>query len=561
MKTLSLQPITTTIALYDKVELQIKTDLNPANPFDPDQADLWINFESPSGKTSRVPAFWYQNYSDTILPQGKPDWRVRFTPAEIGAWHAQAEIGKVQSKAISFTVESSDAPGFVRINAENSHYFAFDNGDLYVPIGLNIGWATGQGTTVLRDYERWFDRLSVNGGNVARIWMADWSFGIEWNDTPVGDYSNRMGRAWLLDQVFQMAEERHITIMLTLLHHGPFSTSVNPQWDQNPFNIKNGGMLKSPASFVTNPEAKELFKRRLRYIAARWGYSTSLFAWEWWNEINWTPIDDKVLIPWSAEMAETLDLYDPYHHLLTSSYAEGRGHQLWASPEIDFAQQHDYSGADPIKGFSYSLEAISKLAPAKPVLMGELGLSSGGADAQSIASEIIHFHNGIWAAPFLGYAGSGMYWWWDTFVDPKAQWSQYKSLADFIEGENLVELTPTAASAKGMKALILRSDSKALIWIRSHNYDAAAVTEAYNADILKALKEKRTLTDWQYEPPMLSGATIVVKGLADGQYVAHWYDPQTMQWLDEIKIEALNGELALSIPEFNKDLAVKILTR
>lgn len=560
-KTLALQPATQPIARYGRLEMQIKTDLVVDNPFDPAQADLWVSFTSPSGKVSRVPAFWYQDYSATVLPLGKPDWRVRFTPVETGTWQAQAAIGTLQSKPISFTVQTSDSPGFIRINPENSHYFAFDTGDLYVPIGLNIGWASGQGATVLRDYARWFDRLSANGGNVARIWMADWSFGIEWNDTPLGDYGGRMDRAWLLDQVFQMAEERGIYIMLTLLHHGPFSTSVNPQWEQNPYNVKNGGMLKSPAEFVTNPAAKELFKQRLRYIAARWGYSPNLFAWEWWNEINWTPIGDKQLIPWSAEMAEVLAEYDPNDHLLTSSYANGRGHQLWASPEIDFTQQHDYSGNDPLKEFDYSLQSIRPLAPDKPILMGEQGLSAGGADAQSLENEIIHFHNGIWTAPFLGYAGSGMYWWWDTFVDPKAQWIHYKTLADFIQGEDLTKLLPAAASAKGLKARILRSESSALLWIRSNNYNAAGVSELYNADILKALKEKRTVTDWKYDPPLISAAKITLTGLTDGNYVAHWYDSQTATWLANDDIEVKGGEVVLTVPDFNKDIAVKIVTR
>ncbi|MFN8441662.1 MAG: DUF5060 domain-containing protein [Caldilineaceae bacterium] len=562
VSTLALQPLTRTLSLYGRVEMQIQSDLKVNNPFDPAQADLWVSFKSPTGKVHRVPAFWYQEFNtSTVRPVGKPDWRVRFTPDEAGKWQAQAEIGKLQSKTVTLTVQSSNAPGFIRINPQNPHYFAFDNGDLYVPIGLNISWATQQGSGVLRDYERWFDRLSANGGNVARVWMADWSFGLEWNDTPLGNYSNRLDRAWLLDQVFHMAEERHITIMLTLLHHGPFSTSVNPEWDQNPYNVALGGMLKSPGEFVTNSEAKELFKRRLRYIAARWGYSTSLFAWEWWNEVELTPISDKTLIPWSEEMAKTLAEYDPYDHLLTSSYANGRGHALWESPEIDFTQQHDYTGSDPIQEFDNVLLSIRRIAPDKPLLLAEHGLSTGGADSQSLETEIIHFHNGIWTAPFLGYAGSAMYWWWDSFVDPQGQWGQYKSLAQFLAGEDLTTLQPARASAKGLKALILRSDTSALIWLRSNSYNAAGVSELHNAEILKALKEKRTLTDWKFDPPVISNTSLKITGLQDGTYLAQWYDPQSGIWLSQEPLEINNGESNLAIPDFNKDIAVKITPR
>jgi hypothetical protein len=44
----------------------------------------------------------------------------------------------------------------------------------------------------LGDYERWLDALSSNGGNFARLWMSSWAFGIEWQDTPLGDYSKRL---------------------------------------------------------------------------------------------------------------------------------------------------------------------------------------------------------------------------------------------------------------------------------------------------------------------------------------------------------------------------------
>src|SRR6185436_8330311 len=139
--------------------------------------------------------------------------------------------------------------------------------------------------------------------------------------TGLGDYSGRMKQAWLLDQVFKLAEQRGVYIMLTLLNHGAFSTSVNPEWNDNPYNIANGGPLKEPRLFVRNAQARELFKRRVRYIAARWGYSPNLFAWEWWNEVSWTPIDDLSLKPWVAEMTAYIQQYDPNHHLVSLSYA------------------------------------------------------------------------------------------------------------------------------------------------------------------------------------------------------------------------------------------------
>ena len=102
--------------------------------------------------------------------------------------------------------------------------------------------------------------------------------------------------------------------------------------------------------FVRNAQARELFKRRVRYIAARWGYSPNLLAWEWWNEVSWTPIDDLSLKPWVAEMTAYIQQYDPNHHLVSLSYAgAGGATALWKMPELSFVQLHDYSGNDPAK--------------------------------------------------------------------------------------------------------------------------------------------------------------------------------------------------------------------
>jgi hypothetical protein len=546
--------------VFDLAELTIETGVAATNPFDPAQVDLKVRFTSPSNQVVVAPAFSYQDFDPaTLEPKGAPNWRVRFTPSEPGRWQARAELAApaLKSEPVTFDVTPNpDAHGFVRIDKQNPRYFAFDDGTFFFPIGLNLGWSTAPPAGVLKDYERWLDKLSQNGGNVARVWMASWSFGIEWKDTGLGDYAARMKQAWLLDQVFAMAEQRHVYLMLTLLNHGAFSTSVNPEWKDNPYNTANGGPLTDPRGFATDPRAKELFKRRMRYIAARWGYATNLLAWEWWNEVNWTPIDDIVLKPWIAEMTAYLRQYDPYQHLVSNSHAHGETTRLWKMPELSFAQQHDYSGRDPVKMLPFSFELLAQTAGAKPVLLAEYGYSGEGAKPP-LFRETIQFHNGLWAAPFSGFAGSAMYWWWDTLVDPQNLWPEYKSIAEFLKDENLATLAPTPGKIEpaGATALGLQGRDRALVWVRGDAYDVAPATSAYDA----AGGANGAGAGWTYRPPTVSGLKLTLSGLADGVYSARWFSPETAAWQPEQRLEVKGGTATLEVPAFTQDLAVKVV--
>lgn len=556
---LKLVSLTPPRSLYGLNEFEIETDAIVSNRFDPAEFDLWVRFTAPSGRELLVPAFSYQAIDpDTLVAQGEPTWRVRFTATEVGEWQAQAELisPTLRSEPLQFTVAPDEqARGFMRLHPENPRYYAFDNGDFYFPIGPNLGWSVAPGRGVLDDYERWLDRLSQNGGNVGRVWMASWSFGIEWKDTGLGDYTKRMRQAWLLDQVFQLAEERGVYLMLTLLNHGAFSESVNPEWNDNPYNQANGGPLKAPRDFARNREAKALFQQRLRYMVARWGYSPNLFAWEWWNEVNWTPIDDPALKEWIREMDTHLERYDPYKHLVSSSFAGVTSSQTWQLPEIDFTQQHDYSGDDPAKLLPVTFHVMNGYAPEKPVLLAEQGLDAAGASGQ-VGVELVHFHNGIWAAPFSGYAGSAMYWWWDHYIDPNNLWGEYRGLATFLEGETLVPLAPTKTQldSDAAIALALQSPERALVWVRSNAYTIAAARNAYE----QARAAESVPSDWRHEPPPINDLTLTLQGLNNGDYLAEWFSPHSATWLESQPIAVSDGSVTLTVPSFNQDIALRL---
>ncbi len=478
--------------LYEKVELVADIDATVSNPYDPDVIQVDGEFTAPSGAQITVPGFYYRDYLDThdvLTPTDDWSWRVRFTPTEVGTYQYQVTVtttgAAVSSDTGSFTVAASDHPGFIRLDSRNPQYFAFDNGAPYFPIGEDMGWSNSPDP--LPDYADWLGKLSAAGGNFVRVWMAPWGFDIEWSDTGLGNYSGRQEQAYQLDRVFDLLEADHVYMMLSLLNHGQFSTTTNPQWDQNPFNAANGGPCADPACFATNPDALRLWKQRLRYIAARWGYSTNIMAWEWWNEVNWTPLlSSNILAPWIAESASYLRSLDPYHHLITHEGSPINDTAVWTQDTLDFTQDHRYNMSNLLLSFRQDVPDWLKAYPNKPFLIGEFG------DPLNIDNLGVFLHLGLWSAPMNGSGGSGMTWYWDDYVDRLNLYDQFKGIAAFFRDEDMAARMWQTTTAKlsphsGAYAYGIQASDAALLWIVNSQYGNSGLQKQYNDALRQAI--------------------------------------------------------------------------
>jgi len=553
------------IERYGLLELDLLTDVIPENPYDPDELDLRVEFTSPSGTVADVGAFWYQDFElPYVTPKGEPGWKVRFTPTETGAWTAVARVPArgMQSDPITFQVLPSDHPGFVRVHPENPRYFAFDNGDFFFPIGLNIAWWTGSGDA-LTDYRKWMTPFAAHGGNLVRVWMADWSFAIEGNDTRLGDYDYRLRRAWMLDQIFAMAEGLGVYVDLVLLNCADYNNWQTNGWNLNPYNAARGGPLERPDQFVTDPTARAFLERKLNYIVNRWGYSPRLFAWEWWNEVNLTPFSDEVLIPWLQDMTAYLRGRDVNRHLTTNSYAIKDLSPTWDLPELDIIQKHEYSDQtgspdrDLAERAAADFQRLASSAPPKPILLGEFGY--GGEDRAGYVEKTgIHLHNGLWSTTFVGYAGSGLYWFWDIYVEPNRLWYHFRGLERFLEEVDLSGYEPFSPvritgpnGAEGDAVGLGLSGEDVLVWLRNDAYTVQASEEAR--------ARAGSPASFTYNPPSVEGQVLRLHDMADGDYSVLWYDPQTGKWLEPAAATAEGDVLVISIPSFRRDLAAKIV--
>ncbi|RPI91559.1 MAG: DUF5060 domain-containing protein, partial [Chloroflexi bacterium] len=289
-----------TAELWQRADFRVANVPSAANVYDPEVIRVDAVFTMPSARTLTVPAFWYQGYqrslsgnNESLSATGSPEWRVRFTPPETGSYSVAVTIrtnGQLyaSSAPATFSVASNAPPsrsGYARI-APGGQYFETGDGQALRLIGENVCWHGGRGTY---DYDAWFPAMQGAGENFARLWMWPFAFGIEAEANSLTRYNQ--SRAWQLDYVLRLAEQRGIYILLCLEYNGMFEVehdawNGNNYWPRNPYNITNGGPCLNQNGFFTNTTAQTIYQKRLRYLVARYGYSPNLLAWEFFNEID-----------------------------------------------------------------------------------------------------------------------------------------------------------------------------------------------------------------------------------------------------------------------------------
>ena len=529
------------------------------NPFDPSQADLIATIEAPNGATLSAPMYWYQDYvvvsglsQNPERAVGSPEWRVKFRSIATGTYRISVKAVMNGSKiAVPDFSVTTDYKAVDSIRTKDNYFV--QGKEVFVPIAYNIAWASRY--EELNRYERWFKSASDGGVNVARVWMASWSLGIEWNDTGLGDYSKRMPRAWVLDQVYRIAAKYGIYIDLVLLNHGAFSVTTNAEWYSNPYFVGNGGPLKDPGEFATNSEAKKFWERRLRYIAARWGGETNQFSWEWWNEVNFTPLGGEELTNWIKWSDSLLKQWDPYKTLTTTSWSNAASLQDW-SP-VDYAVVHVYDDKDPIKTLTVQAEAMKSVVPNKPILVGEMGSGSLTEDPFTDPTGL-HLHNSQWAATFVGFGAPASYWWWDIYVDPLGLWGHTKGLAKLIAGTNPAQMKRSSVvGILNTSTLLLQDDRTTLGWIRHNDYDRSAKTRLLLEESIKALKTgKKPKTE--FPPPKVKSESIKIPVPVAGNYRVEFMETLSGKSMGISNLSTASTSLQIRIPAFTGDIAFKI---
>ena len=429
---------------YQIVEWSVDPGQSYDNPFDDGQIAVNATFTGPGRRSLVVPGFWSadckpqvgRDHIERWVETGPGRFLIRACLPVPGDWQievsARDKDGARKSAPLTFRVEPSDEPGFIRRSPESERYLQFESGKPYFAVGLNIGWPGRRGS---QDNEAWFSQLSSAGGNFARVWLSWHRNKMETRATGPGRYD--LGACAYNDSVLEMAAKNHIAVMLTFLNHTQLLDSTywgRGDWPDEPYNAANGGPATRPVNFFDPGMARTLFKRRLRYIVARYGAFTNVLAWELWNEQELTKVD--IPLDWTREMAAYLHEIDPYHHLVTTSFSDAGDKATWSLPEIDLTQRHMYGDKGSLQDTVGAYVQAARLNDEfhKPYLLAELGIAWQGPDTEYDAEgRGTNLHNGLWAGALSGGFGGGCSWWWDSYVAPKNLWPTYTGLARFSE--------------------------------------------------------------------------------------------------------------------------------
>lgn len=472
---------------YEKMEWDIAVNEQFAQPYNQRAVSLDLLLTAPDGQPVAVPGYFERNEGSGSR------WKVRFAPQQRGTYRGTVQLtrrGQTTPEQVSagrFVVGRGRKPGFLHKN--DLYTFRFDNGQLFRGIGENVAWESRSFEDQKFTYDYLLPTLAKNGANFFRTWMCYWNLPLEWQkvsstkryvNSP--DYFNP-GAIRRLDQLVQLTDSLGLYCMLTLDWHGHLMEAGG--WRNSPYNRANGGPAATPTEFFTLPAAQQKYQDKLRYVVARWGYSTNIAAWEFFNEVDNAVFtqQDSLLIPhaavtlWHAEMSRYLKDLDPYRHLVTTSISHRDILGLNSIPYIDFNQKHIYKHT----------EKIPAIYPAyiqnfgKPYVVGEFGFRWEDANPTYAADFNYDYRRGLWYGLFSPTPVLPMTWWWELFDDQRMTpyFRAVRDVSDQMLAAGHGEFRPFAVRAGVVQSFGMRCGGQYFVYLLNNSPAPARVPVSF----------------------------------------------------------------------------------
>lgn len=581
---LDLDLPTGAIATGERWQLECVPSPFPRNPYDHERFHLQAEIGTPNGTTHTIDGFFLQEIAlqpagdhEAAIPRGEGRFALRYRPRLpgthsidlVGIWNeGLADERRVRLSLPPLRVTGRPWDDYVRVDTDDPRFFCVGPGGerFYYPVGLNIRSVNdprgARRTPIKRvtpdlrshSYAAYLARLAAAGGNAAEIWMCSWNLALEWRDDwphfhGVGRY--HQPNAQRLDRILDQAYAHGVRVNLVIHNHGMGSERVDREWQNNPFNKRNGGPFRSATALFHHPFALAKQEQYRRYLVARYADHPAILGWKLWSEINLTA-GHSHLREWHRHASERWHALDIYDHPVSTHWAgdfRSPDRAIVRLPQIDYVCIDAYHGRREDRGKLLSqllrdstLHRGAGLARfGKPVLVTEFGGSSKACPEPQLIAE---HRSGPWAALTSGHGGTPMLWWFE-WVDQNERYGAYSAVARFLAGEDLrgadkrsEKLTGrSAAGPLWINAWFAPGDMLGYILDRSWGYDGES----------EALHEQAAVT--------------IGRRVAAGAMQVEWWDADSGRIRQRRDVDHPGGKLVLRAPPFRRHIAFKLRRR
>ena len=522
----------------EKIEalFQIREDYD--NVYDPDEVTVDALITMPDEEEIVIPCFYYIKgnllNNNWIVDESYQGWMLRFSAATPGpysiAFSVTDSAGSYTTQADTIIVSAGISKGIIRNDTLNHQYYRHQTGEPFFPMGINIGWNDFDNYTTI------INNLSNGNANLYRYWHTPFARqALEWSKNGFYDGLGRYSQeaATMTDALINLSEATDMYMQLVIFQHGMFSENVDPMWETNPYNITNGGYIDRAEKYFYNEACKKQTKKLLRYIVARWAYSKNIFAWEFFNEVQFTGIHNSQtalwfpgVLSWHSEMSQYIQSIDPYDHIMTTSAEHHQIPVFDSITALDNIQYHLYHDdlLSQQEELDYQfLDELDNLS----IINGEYGTNN---EAETPFNMQRH---AIWKSIFTQVPH--FMWIWGHYE--QTAWANLFSMpADYINDEDFAKEDHLTAynytynhSLSTIQTLGLTNDTNFYGYV----YDSENTDD-------------------------ISGVTLKLRNIPYANYTITYYLPVSGDTIviDSIPLITLTNKLEL--PTFSKALAFKI---
>lgn len=526
----------------EKVEAIFQLSEDYENVFNPDEVKIDAEITMPDDSKIIMPCFYYvkgkYTKTDWLPDSSFQSWMLRFSSPQTGDHKVLISIedkdGTTTMDEYTINIQQGEKRGIIKNDEQNPQYYRHETGEPFYPLGINTGWGS---TEYLTDI---FGSLATGGANLVRYWQTPFANqALEWSENRsyykghgLGVYSQ--GAAAMTDSLLNFLAANDMNMQLVIFQHGMFSENVNEMWEDNPYNSINGGFIDRAEEYFYTDTCKVYAKRLLRYIIARWAYSPNIFAWEFFNEVQFTGIHNSQtsawypgVLQWHDEMSTYIESIDPFNHIMTTSAEHDQLADFDTINNLDVLQYHLYSDNLLEQQANLDAQFLEELKNTS-IINGEYGTNNDAETPFDMQ------RNAIWNS--ITSRVPHLMWIWDHYSE--SEWANLFSMpSDFLADEDFaaqVAIIPYNFQT-------ISSDDKTFI--------SSGITDSVN--YYGYVYEKANSQS-------IDNATSYLSPIPYANYSVTYYLPveETTIEIDSIALIKLENKLVL--PQFSNGIAFKI---